>query len=147
MKIYNIALWYASSFALILGAVLPMFTFHKFFIFNDSFSLLSGIIYLLNEGELLLFMIILVFSIIIPIIKMKLLYLIISNKMSEDKKKIISNKLLNYGKWSMLDVLVVAILIASVKLGSMANVEAHFGLYIFAIGVLGSMWLTKNVNA
>jgi paraquat-inducible protein A len=47
----------------------------------------------------------------------------------------------------MLDVLVVAILIASVKLGSMANVEAHFGLYIFAIGVLGSMWLTKNVNA
>jgi len=124
-----------------------MFTFHKFFIFNDSFSLLSGIIYLLNEGELLLFMIILVFSIIIPIIKMKLLYLIISNKMSEDKKKIISNKLLNYGKWSMLDVLVVAILIASVKLGSMANVEAHFGLYIFAIGVLGSMWLTKNVNA
>lgn len=102
---------------------------------------------MLKEGELLLFIIILVFSIIIPIIKMQLLYLLIHNKVHESKKGIIAEKISKYGKWSMLDVFVVAILASTVKLGTMANIEVHAGLYIFAMGVLGSMWLTNNISS
>jgi uncharacterized paraquat-inducible protein A len=36
----------------------------------------------------------------------------------------------------MLDVFIVAILIASVKLGSIATIEVHYGLYVFATGVI-----------
>ena len=73
--------------------------------------------------------------------------MVINNKVHDSHKEVISSKLLKYGKWSMLDVLVVAILVSTVKLGSMANIEVHIGLYIFAMGVLGSMWLTKNINS
>lgn len=136
-----------SSIALFTGAILPMFSFNKFFIFNSTYSLLSGVIYLFKEGELLLFTIIFVFSIVFPIIKMQLLYLVINNKVQEHEKGIIAEKLLKYGKWSMLDVFVVAILASTVKLGTMANIEVHPGLTIFALGVLGSMWLTKNISS
>ena len=147
MKLKNNLLWYLSSIALIAGAIMPMFSFNKFFIFNSTYSLLSGVFYLLEEGEVLLFAIILVFSIIFPMLKMGLLFLVINNKVHEEKKEAISKKLFKYGKWSMLDVFVVAVLVSTVKLGSLANIEAHIGIYIFALGVLGSMWLTKRVNS
>lgn len=147
MRIQNNILWVLSSAALLAGAILPMFSFNKFFIFNDIFSLLSGVYYLLQEGEYLLFAVILIFSVIFPALKMGLLYVLINNKVHEDNKAAITAKLFHYGKWSMLDVFVVAVLVSTVKLGSLASVEAHIGIYIFALGVLGSMWLTKRVSA
>ena len=46
------------------------------------------------------------------------------------------------GKWSMLDVFVVALLLVSVKLGVLAKVEVHYGLYVFATSVLLTMGLS-----
>ena len=43
----------------------------------------------------------------------------------------------------MLDVFVAAVLIASVKLGSLASIELHFGLYCFAASVLLIMLATQ----
>ena len=51
-----------------------------------------------------------------------------------------------YGKWSMLDVFVVAVLLASVKLGALAQVQIHSGLYAFAASVLLTMLITARVT-
>jgi len=51
-----------------------------------------------------------------------------------------------YGKWSMLDVFVVAVLLASVKLGALAQVQIHNGLYAFAASVLLTMLITARVT-
>ena len=51
-----------------------------------------------------------------------------------------------YGKWSMLDVFVVAVLLASVKLAGLAQVEIHSGLYAFAASVLLTMLITARVT-
>jgi paraquat-inducible protein A len=50
------------------------------------------------------------------------------------------------GKWSMLDVLVVAILIVLVKLGPLAKVEPQKGVYVFALAILLSMITTMYVE-
>ena len=46
------------------------------------------------------------------------------------------------GPWSMLDVFVVALLLVSVKLGALAKVEVHYGLYIFTASVIMTMILS-----
>jgi len=42
-------------------------------------------------------------------------------------------------KWAMLDVFVVALFVASIKLKVFASAETHYGLYLFVAAVLLSM--------
>jgi len=51
------------------------------------------------------------------------------------------------GKWSMLDVFVVAILAVTIKLSMVAQVTIHSGLIIFSIGVVASMMLPQLVKS
>jgi paraquat-inducible protein A len=140
--------WFVVSAMLVAGAVLPMFTFSQFYIFNDTFSLASGIFYLLKEGEPLLFVVVFSFSILMPAWKMVLLYRLLH--LSERDKERCQRQLhiLSFlGKWSMLDVFVVAILVVTVKLGAVANVTVHVGIYLFTLAVLASMALTHWIAA
>ena len=44
----------------------------------------------------------------------------------------------------MLDVFVVAILLVTVKLGFIAGVEWHYGIYAFAMAILLPMYKTSQ---
>lgn len=44
-----------------------------------------------------------------------------------------------FGKWSMLDVFVSAIIIVWVKLGALASAKAENGIYFFGASVLLTM--------
>ena len=50
------------------------------------------------------------------------------------------------GKYSLLDVLVVAIMIVLVKFGEVVTVHAEVGTYLFCVGVLLSMMSGLCVN-
>lgn len=52
----------------------------------------------------------------------------------------------DYGRWAMLDVMVVAVLIVASKLSVVAYVEVHLGLYLFGISVIMVMLLTNRVS-
>ncbi len=139
-------LWFASSILLVTGMVLPMFSFHKFYIFNDTFSLLGGVSFLLQEGELFLFLILFAFSIALPLYKMLLSFFLVSNRIKEAGHKTQTVKRLAIiGKWSMTDVFVIAVLAATVKLGMIATIEVHVGLYVFGAGVITSMLLVHKL--
>jgi paraquat-inducible protein A len=51
----------------------------------------------------------------------------------------------DYGRWAMLDVMVVAMLIVTVKLGVIATIQIHAGLYVFGSAVLLIMFITQRV--
>ena len=51
-----------------------------------------------------------------------------------------------YGRWTMLDVMVVAMLIVTVKLGVIASIQVHVGLYLFGLAVLLLMFITSKVS-
>ncbi|OIO72790.1 MAG: hypothetical protein AUJ57_05300 [Zetaproteobacteria bacterium CG1_02_53_45] len=131
---------------LVTGMVLPMFSFHKFYIFNDTFSLLGSVTYLLQKGEFFLFLILFAFSIALPLYKMALSFLLLSNRIREEGRRIKTVKqLAMVGKWSMTDVFVIAVLAATVKLGMIATIEVHVGLYVYGAGVITSMLLVHRL--
>jgi paraquat-inducible protein A len=51
--------------------------------------------------------------------------------------------LATYSKWSMLDVFVVALLVVSVKLGALAQVNVELGIYAFAASVFLTMLVSN----
>jgi len=128
---------------LVTGIFAPMLTLHQLWIFDHQVSLVSGLGDLWRDGRFLLFFLILVFSIIVPLLKILLLAAVWNLSPNDPRRRSRHLHLVHqYGKWSMLDVLVVAVLIVSVKLGSLARVEIHYGFYAFAAAVLLSMLIT-----
>ena len=131
---------------LLTGLLSPIITLTKFVLIENTFSVLSGVIELLEEGKIFLFLLITGFSIVLPVLKLWVLYRLVSKSAAMEKSV---RKLLHwmhlYGKWSMLDVFVVAILVVAVKLGAIADVEMRFGLYAFAASVLLTMYVTSSI--
>lgn len=131
---------------LVAGIFLPLMTIKTLVFLRNSFSIISGIADLFTNGKFFLFIIVTVFSLILPFSKLTFLFVIVVRL---QHGKIQSNKMLTlmheYGRWSMLDVFVAAVLIVSVKLGSVASVEVHYGLYIFTLAVLLIMAATHLI--
>lgn len=132
-----------SLIALVIGVTAPLLTLQKLYFIENTISLISTIQTLYNEREWLLFAVIAVFSLCVPIIKIVSLMLITNIEYEDgsflDKSLTLIETL---GKWSMLDVFVVALLLVSVKLGALAKVQVHYGLYVFAFSVILTMGLS-----
>lgn len=144
-RILRVILWITSAL-LGVGLVAPIITLHKFVLIENTFSVISGVIELFREGQFFLFIVITGFSIVLPLLKILLLGRVLSTK---DNNPVNIRKYMHwmhsYGKWSMLDVFVVAILVVSVKLGAIASVEMRYGLYAFAAAVILKMYITARV--
>ena len=131
---------------LAVGLVAPIITFKKFIFIQNTFSILTGTWNLLKEGQFFLFLIISIFSIVLPIFKLGLLTRLVlsSSSINAGSEKILA-LIHRFGRWSMLDVFVVAILVVVVKLGAIADVEKHLGLYAYAAAAILIMLITNMV--
>ncbi|AHF94927.1 hypothetical protein OPIT5_29970 [Opitutaceae bacterium TAV5] len=146
-----VALLYgAACITFLLGIVLPLITIKKeVVIFGikwvdemNTVSLLSGTWALLTNRQLFLFLIIFFFSMVFPALKLFFLYKIGFDSKTDLKKKKHLGWLSAVGKWSMLDIFVVGLLVVTLKLGDLVEVKVHAGLYAFAASVLLTMILT-----
>lgn len=131
---------------LVVGLVAPIVTLEKFLLIENTFSVLSGTYQLLQEGHLFLFLVIAGFSVMLPLLKLSVLYRLLGRhcRNAEQLRRLLHWMHL-YGKWSMLDVFIVAVLVVAVKLGAFAQVEMRYGLYAFAASVLMTMFVTARV--
>ncbi|WP_299662135.1 paraquat-inducible protein A [uncultured Psychromonas sp.] len=131
----------------LLGLFLPMIIISKFMVINNSISIISGLAELINEGQILIFMIVGIFSVILPIFKIGFLFLLLQSTITTTKQyKKLLYLMHEYGRWTMLDVMVVAMLIVTVKLGVIASIQVHAGLYFFGLAVLLLMFITSKVS-
>lgn len=122
---------------LLLGIGLPMINIEKFFIFDNQVSLWSGTMGLFSAGEYFLGSVLLLFSIVFPIIKnLILIGLLMQLKRLQAHADLLWHALAVFGRWSMLDVFIVAVLVCSVKLGMLAQAELLSGIYFFTASVL-----------
>ena len=140
-------LW-AALILLIIGLFAPMMTLTKFRFLKNEVSIYSGLIGLFDGGEYLLFAIILIFSICFPLAKIFSLAYVWYGESPEERRKTLLHRIEALGRWSMLDVFVVAMLVVMIKLGVFANVKIHAGIYFFAASVLASMaasWLMTRL--
>lgn len=132
---------------LLTGLVMPLMTIKKLVFLRNSFSVVSGIYDLWASGKYFLGIIIALFSVVLPLVKIGLLFTFVFRRY---KKLPYNHKIItlihDYGRWAMLDVFVVAVLIVTVKLGAVASVEIHPGLYIFGAAVLLIMFITDRAT-
>ena len=131
----------ASSVALWFGLHLPTLTVRQLWEKN-TFTILTGIESLYADKQYFLAFVVFFFSIVFPIAKLVSLYAIWFIPMRVESRKRILYWLEMLGKWSMLDVFIVAVLIVSVKLGALASANAERGIYYFGASILLTMIAT-----
>jgi len=129
-----------------IGLIAPIITFNKFIFIENTFSILTACWNLIKQGQVFLFVVIALFSVILPVIKLALLTkLALGKELVDSGTKKVLGFVHRCGRWSMLDVFVVAILVVVVKLGAIGNVEKHIGLYAYAGAAILIMVLTTKV--
>lgn len=114
-------------------------------------TIFSGVVYLFKWGQWPLGLIVLVASIIVPILKIFLLSVLTLSVQRRSqwrprKRALIYRIVEVIGRWSMVDVYVVTILIALVHLGSMASVEVEHGAFFFGAVVVLTLLASQSFD-
>ena len=106
----------------------------------QSSSIWSGCEHLLRNGYWFTGLIIVLCSIVLPMFKLIGLILISRKRFLQTQHRSFTYHLIELsGRWGMLDVMLVAILVAGVKLGSSVNISPGPGLTLFCICVVLSL--------
>lgn len=146
------ALWVSASACFVVGVLSPVMSIRQFYLFEDEFSVVSALFVLAEDGQFFLAFIIGLFSVVVPVLKSwvlaKALYTFKENTSTSatSHKPIILEWMHRFGRWSMLDVFVVAVLIVGVKLSAFASVELHTGLWAFCAALILLLVLTSLVQ-
>ncbi|MGW8194559.1 MAG: paraquat-inducible protein A [Desulforhopalus sp.] len=114
----------------------------------QSDTIMSGVIYFINSGSWPVALIIFVASVFVPLLKLVILVvLLISVQRRWQWRPVDRTRLYHLteavGRWSMLDVFVVTILVALVQLGTIANIEAGSGALYFGAVVVVTMFAAE----
>jgi paraquat-inducible protein A len=104
-------------------------------------TILSGVIYLLVHGMWPLALVVFIASVFVPLAKLLILvYLLISVQRRSQWRPVDRTRLYRLteavGRWSMVDIYVVTIMVALVKLGNLATIEAQPGAIFFGAVVV-----------
>jgi paraquat-inducible protein A len=107
----------------------------------QSDTILSGVIYFIHSGMWPIALVIFIASIFVPLLKLLILMLLLVSVQRgirwrpKDRTRLyrITEAI---GRWSMVDIFVVTILVALVHLGALANIEAQAGAAFFAAVVV-----------
>jgi paraquat-inducible protein A len=141
-----LALLLLASGLFMAGLWMPMLTLTKLLFISNTFSVISGVVSLFQRGHWFLFVVVGLFSVLLPMLKILLLFALLRTREVQSARFARLLKLMHdCGRWAMLDVMVVAVMIVTVKLGVVAEIEIHPGLYLFGTAVLLIMYVTHQV--
>lgn len=130
-----------------LGIILPLVRFETFYFFDDTPSLLGIVTTLFDGGDYLLGFLVAGFSIVFPFIKQLAVTLELVNHTSSQSEVssghhvskgqgLLSKLVPVLSKWSMMDVLLVAIVIVAAKSSGVASAFSQPGLWFYASSAL-----------
>ena len=114
-------------------------------------TIMSGVIYFVTSGSWEIALVIFTASIFVPFMKFAILiYLLLSVQFKSIKRPKDRTRLYRFteaiGRWSMLDIYVVTILVALVKLGFLADIEAGPAAIYFAAVVVTTMIAAESFD-
>ncbi len=122
------------------GLSLPVLRVDKFFIFSDRFSIIDSLIALVGSEEYFLFAVIFAFTVVFPVTKLfYAAWLWAAIDVDDPRFARTLGTIDTLGKWSMLDVLLLAIAVASIKMSVVGDAHANPGLYLFSGAIIASM--------
>lgn len=118
---------------------------------KNSDTIISGILYLMDSGQWVIGIVVFFASIFVPIFKIAALsFLALSVHLKLEWKPKTRTYLYRIieaiGRWSMIDIFMISILIALVKLKALATVEAEPGAIAFAAVVILTMFAAMTFD-
>lgn len=136
-----------SFLSLSLGLSLPAITLTHFHLMDDPYSILTGLADLWQNNSYFLFAVIAIFSVAFPYLKLVLLvFLYFAPVKDPAHPSRLLQGLMVLGKWSMLDVMVVAIMVITLKSGFVVSASVEIGIYFFAASVVLTMLVTSWIS-
>ena len=110
-----------------------------------SSTIMQGIIELYNHGMAPIAAVVFIASFLVPTFKIVGLTLLLitlqrHQNLSAQRRLVMYRAISWIGRWSMLDVFVISILVTIVKFGSLATIEADWGAIAFASVVILTMF-------
>ncbi len=117
----------------------------------QSDTILSGVIYFVQSGSWPIALVIFVASVFVPLLKLLILaFLLISVQLKSRARQKDRTRLYRIteavGRWSMLDVFVVTILVALVNFGALATIQAGPAALYFAAVVVLTMFAAMSFD-
>ncbi len=136
-----------ASASFVLGITLPVLKLTRLYVWTDTFSITSVIWALAKDGEFVLAAILVLFSILFPMLKLLYLLALYAVPARPDERRAQALQRLGWlGKWSMLDVLVLALMVFYVKSSGIADAASLPGIYFFAASVILTMIATAQAH-
>jgi len=134
----------AAAFVLFWPAILlPILEIEKFGHHHES-SLLFGTIELVRQGDWFVGSVVLLFSVVFPLVKIVLLLELSLLGLLHRQHKARTYRVMEFvGKWSMMDVMLLAFMVMLVKLGSL--VQFHFGPAVWAFVLCVAMSMLASI--
>jgi paraquat-inducible protein A len=146
------------SWALLLAAVLlyipsninPIMIYTQLGV-STPYTIMTGIIELIDSHLLPMALLVFFASITIPLAKLVTLgYLLIQTQIGSRKHLLgrtwAFNAILFIGRWSMIDVFMISILVALLRFGEFTNVQAQIGIMCFAGVVVLTMFAVDGFD-
>ena len=128
-----------------IGLFQPVVTLEKLLFSSRTYSVITGVIDLFRCGNIFLAALIFGFSAVFPTLKLLLLLVLWFRRIDEEERRRTLWYLEFLGKWSMLDVFVVILMIGSIQFGILARGQVEPGVYVFGAAILISMVATLVV--
>jgi paraquat-inducible protein A len=137
------ALLLTSAILYIPANLLPIMTISSLGQGSPS-TIMAGVIELVQHGMIPIAAVVFIASILVPTFKLVgialLLFSVQRRQPLSARQRIIMYRFIEFiGRWSMLDIFVIAILVAVVNFGRIASVEANLGAVAFASVVILTM--------
>jgi len=118
---------------------------------GQSDTIMSGVIYFIYSGMWPIALVIFVASVFVPLLKLLLLsFLLITVQRKTRWRQKDRTRLYRIteviGRWSMVDIFVVTILVALVNLGALASIQAGPGAVFFCAVVIITMFAAMSFD-
>jgi len=118
---------------------------------TEGDTIMQGVIYFLFSGDWPVALVIFTASILVPLLKMAALtYLLVSVQRHSSHRPLDRTKIYRMvefvGRWSMIDVFVVTIMVALVQLGAVATIQAGSGAIFFCAVVIITMLAAESFD-
>jgi paraquat-inducible protein A len=118
---------------------------------GQSDTILSGIVHLAHGGMMPLAILVFFASVLVPVLKLVgisfLLWSVYRKWQWRPRDRTLLYRIIeSVGRWSMIDIFMISILVALVKLGNVATIETGIGAVCFGAVVVITMFASMSFD-
>ncbi|WP_257274783.1 MULTISPECIES: paraquat-inducible protein A [unclassified Endozoicomonas] len=129
--------------------MLPIMTVSRFGRSKPD-TIMSGVIELVHHGMAPIALLVFTASILVPLMKLLgmvwLLVCVHTRRMNPGRQTVLYRLIVWIGRWSMLDIFIISLLVALVQFGHLGTVTAGPAAFAFAAVVVLTMWAAMSFD-